>query len=89
MTKTGALTVKVANGDNVSYTGRVPSLDININDDIFSTDCYAIPMDGYDIVLGVAFLRHLGPVLWDFEDLCLAFWKGPPGCSSMDWGPAA
>ena len=31
MTNTGALTVKVANGDNVSCAGRVPSLDININ----------------------------------------------------------
>ena len=37
-------------------------------------DCYAIPLDYYDLVLGVQFLRTLGPILCDFDDLCLAFW---------------
>jgi hypothetical protein len=38
-------------------------------------DCYAIPLDCYDMVLGVPFLRALGPILWDFDDLCMAFWR--------------
>ena len=26
------------------------------------------------MVLGVTFLHTLGPILWDFDDLCMAFW---------------
>lgn len=26
------------------------------------------------MVLGVKFLRTLGPILWDFDDLCMSFW---------------
>ena len=37
-------------------------------------DCYSIPLDCYDMVLGVAWLRTLGPILWDFDGLCMAFW---------------
>jgi hypothetical protein len=42
---------------------------------VFSIDCYSIPIDTYDMVLGVTFLRTLGPILWDFDDLCMAFWR--------------
>jgi hypothetical protein len=38
-------------------------------------DAYAIPIDSFNIILGVKFLRTLGPTLWDFENLCLAFWR--------------
>lgn len=39
-----------------------------------TVDCYAILLDCYDVVLGVKYLRSLGPILWDFDDLCMAFW---------------
>lgn len=26
------------------------------------------------MVLGISFLKTLGPILWDFDDLCMAFW---------------
>jgi hypothetical protein len=34
-----------------------------------------ILLDKWDMILGVAFLRQLGPILWDFDDLCMAFTK--------------
>jgi len=45
-------------------------------DEAFSVDCYSIPLDKWDMVLGVTFLRALGPILWDFNDLCMAFTLG-------------
>jgi hypothetical protein len=48
---------------------------IRIVDEIFNIDCYYIPIDTYDMVLGVTFLRTLGPILWDFDDLSMAFWR--------------
>lgn len=41
----------------------------------FHIECYSIPIDHYDMVLSVTFLRTLGPILWDFNDLCMAFWR--------------
>lgn len=71
----GALNVKVANRDKVSYAGRVPEVTIQIGQEYLS-DCYAIPLDGYNLVLGMTFLCSLGPILWDFDVLYIAFWRG-------------
>jgi hypothetical protein len=68
--------VIVANGDRVACRGLAKDVDIRIADEQFSIDCYSIPIDGYDMVLGVTFLRTLGPILWDFDDLCMAFSRG-------------
>ena len=65
--------VLVANGDRVACSGLATEVAIRIADETFTVDCYSIPLDGYDMVLGIKFLRTLGPILWDFDDLCLAF----------------
>jgi hypothetical protein len=36
---------------------------------------FVIPMEGYDMVLGVHWLRSLGPILWDFGRVCLCCWR--------------
>lgn len=71
----GGATVVVANGDRVACRGLAHEVPIRIGQEDFAMDCYTIPLDCYDMVLGVAFPRTLGPVLWDFNDLCLAFWR--------------
>jgi hypothetical protein len=42
----------------------------------FSISCFDINLGGFDVILGIDFLRTLGPILWDFEDLCMAFTRG-------------
>ena len=66
--------VIVANGDRVACRGLARDVSILITDEVFSIDCYSIPLDTYDMVLDVMFLRTLGPILWDFDDLCMSFW---------------
>lgn len=34
---------------------------------------YALPLGGYDVVLGVQWLHTLGPILSDFLELCMKF----------------
>ena len=76
--------VTVANGDHVACRGLARDVGIRIAEEIFSVDCYTIPLDRWDMVLGVNFLRTLGPILWDFDDLCMeftragqrVFWRG-------------
>lgn len=67
--------VIMANSDHVACRGIAHDVGIRIADEIFSIDCYSIPIDTYDMVLGVTFLRTLGLILWDFDVLCMAFWR--------------
>lgn len=74
----------MANGDHVACRGLAHNIALRIGEEHFTVDCYSIPLDCYDMVLEVTWLRTLGPILWDFEDLCMAFnhhgrrvlWKG-------------
>ena len=36
---------------------------------------YALPLDGFNIFLGVQCLRSLGPIMCNFADLSMAFWR--------------
>ena len=66
--------VTVANGE------RMPCLNIyrvaafSIDGETFSTDFFALPLAGYDVVLGTDWLASLGPILWDFGALTMSFW---------------
>jgi len=68
--------VIVANGDRVECRGLAHDVGIRIANEVFSVDCYSLPLDKWDMVLGIKFLRTLGPILWDFDDLCMAFTRG-------------
>lgn len=37
-------------------------------------NCYAIPLDEFDLILGVQWLEMLGPILWDLSTKMMAFW---------------
>lgn len=63
----------VANGDHMACHGLAHDVAIRIGKEHFMLDCYSIPLDCYDMVLGAAWLCTLGPILWDFDDLCMAF----------------
>jgi hypothetical protein len=69
------LQAMVANGDKVTCCRFPNRMGITISLEEFLIDAYAIPLDSIDVILGVQFLHTLGPILWDLEDLCLAFWR--------------
>jgi hypothetical protein len=58
----------------VECQGLARDVAIRIGQEEFLLNCFAIPLECYDMVMGVSFLRTLGPILWDFDDLCMAFW---------------
>ena len=51
-------------------------MSLAIGTEEFSISCFGISLGEFDLILGVEFLRTLGPILWDFEDLCMAFTRG-------------
>jgi hypothetical protein len=67
--------VTVANGDHVTCGGLLPQAAITIGHEAFVVDLYAIPLGGFDVVLGTRWLKTLGPIPWDFTQLCMSFWR--------------
>jgi hypothetical protein len=66
-----SLTVKVANGERVTSQGVCPMLLVSIDAEDFDHTCYVLPLAGFDVVLGVQWLRSLGPILWNFDALTM------------------
>lgn len=79
------ITVGLANSDRL-FVHR------NLHHDVcedrwepFSITLYVVPLEGYDLVLGVQWLRTLGPVLWDFKHLSMSFWRDDHHVSGLEW----
>ncbi|KAJ3684733.1 hypothetical protein LUZ61_013897 [Rhynchospora tenuis] len=78
--------VRVANGDHLPTAGFCAALNIQIDQENFCLPCYSIALDEFDMVLGVHWLRSLGPILWDFSQLTMTIqrdghkisWHGVP-----------
>lgn len=68
--------VRVANGDRMSSEGMEEGLDLKVQGNQFVTDFFLLPLGGCDVVLGMQWLRTLGPVLWDFNSLTMSFKDG-------------
>lgn len=69
------LRVAVANGERVTCIGLCRNAMITIADKSFVIDLCAITLGGYNVVLGTQWLTTLGPILWDFGLLAMAFWR--------------
>ena len=74
VTPRAGLNVMVANGDRVCSPGVCLATPVTIGGEAFSIDCFALDMGGFDLVLGVQWLRTLGPIVWDFGSLVMSFW---------------
>jgi hypothetical protein len=67
------LSVKVANGERLKSYDVCKNTPVNIQDETFVTDCYTRPLEGFDLILGVQWLKSLEPIVWDFVALSMAF----------------
>jgi hypothetical protein len=70
----GGMRVTVANGDRVTYPGVFCATPFTIEGEHFTADFHALPLTGYDVILGTRWLATLGPILWDFGALRMTFW---------------
>jgi len=68
-----SLCVLVANGDWVPCQGVARDVVLTIGSEEFTVTCFGITLGEFDLILDVEFLRTLGPILWDFESLCMTF----------------
>jgi hypothetical protein len=65
--------IMIANGGSMKCGGRCENMCLQVRDYHLKSHMFAIDMGGCDIVLGVDWLRTLGPILMDFKELTLQF----------------
>ena len=84
---TTPLRVMVGNGQYLECTSICDAIDIQIQDHTFTIDLHVLPVSGANVVLGVQWLKTLGPVLTDYSSLTMQFFykgtlvtlRGDPG----------
>jgi len=52
-----------------------PNVSLKIDSQQFNVDLFVLPLSGADLVLGIQWLKSLGPILTDFETLTMKFIK--------------
>jgi hypothetical protein len=57
--------VQVANGQEIVSPGCSQEVEVKMLGYAFRTDLFILPLAGCDAVLGIHWLRTLGPILWD------------------------
>jgi hypothetical protein len=67
------LTVMVANGATIPCRGYCETAQMSLQGSVFNPNLYLLTLGGCDLVLGVEWLRMLGPMLWDFVRLSMDF----------------
>ncbi|KAK0576492.1 hypothetical protein LWI29_018286 [Acer saccharum] len=66
--------VMVGDGGQIKSKGGCSAVTIKFDQYDYTSDMLSLPLGGCDVVLGVQWLRTLGPVLWDFEKLSMELW---------------
>nr|GMD87068.1 uncharacterized protein LOC109178468 [Ipomoea batatas] len=70
------LQVVVANGERVTGLGICEDVQLQKDSNSFPVNLFVISLVGFEIVLGVHWLRTLGAILWDFTALTMTFMYG-------------
>jgi hypothetical protein len=68
--------IMIANGGSMKCSECCENVRLQIGDYHLKSHMFAIDMGSYDIVLGVEWLRTLGPILMDFHNLTMQFDQG-------------
>lgn len=71
--------VLVGNGDRLSCSNYCPNVPVYFSSTKFLTDLYILPISGTDVVLGIQWLKTLGPIVTDYASLIMQLnWNGSP-----------
>lgn len=70
---TPTLRVLVGNGNEVESYNLCRDVAMHVQGHAFTLDLHVLPLCGADVVLGVQWLKSLGPVLTDYNELTMKF----------------
>ncbi|CAN0904661.1 Retrovirus-related Pol polyprotein from transposon 17.6 [Linum grandiflorum] len=66
-------TVTVGNGETMKSPGRCSGMVVQVQGMYSRVDLHILPIPENDLILGVQWLRELGPIQWDFNNLTMEF----------------
>lgn len=70
---TRPLRVTVGCGTQVKTKGFLPQFKLSIQGYQFEGEFYILPVPGCEVVLGGAWLKTLGDILWNFDRMTMKF----------------
>ncbi|WVZ18571.1 hypothetical protein V8G54_005893 [Vigna mungo] len=70
---TPTLKVMVGNGSVIECHQICPVVPISIQGHIFTVDLHVLPISGADVVLGIQWLKTLGPIVTDYSQMTMLF----------------
>ncbi|MCH93797.1 hypothetical protein A2U01_0014750, partial [Trifolium medium] len=66
--------VMVGNGDHLQCTGLCVDIPLMVDNHLFTTSLYVLPIQGADVVLGVQWLQTFGPFVFNFSVPSMQFY---------------
>ena len=67
----------VANGGTIIFSRKFHNINLTMGEYVLNSPMFSIPMGGVDVVLGVQWLKSLGMIVFNFQELFLKFsWEG-------------
>ena len=70
------LKVTTANGSELRCKEICRQFVWKMQGQVFEAEVLALPLDKYDLVLGIQWLRELGDIVWNFKTLQMKFCTG-------------
>lgn len=67
------LSVSVVNGSHLSCISMCPNFQWVMQGLWFKTDVFVLPLDNYDMVVGIQWLALLDDIVWNFKKLTMKF----------------
>ncbi|GAV86795.1 RVP_2 domain-containing protein [Cephalotus follicularis] len=67
------VSVRVAIGEQLPCSKVIRKFTLKIQGYVFGTDVFLIPLENYDLILGIQWLASLGDILWNFVELRMRF----------------
>lgn len=71
--KAQALKVMVGDGAVLACEEICPNVAVEIQGQIFDVDLHVLPIGGADVVLGIQWLKQLGPIITNYDSLTMQF----------------
>lgn len=72
-----SLGVRLGDGHRVSTVGKCSGIEVQLGNFTTLIDAYVLELDDLDLILGAAWMKRFGRVIFDWDEMSLSFlWKG-------------